>query len=368
MKDAFFVPSFGNKPKNLVGRNDVLQRFDECLDGVPGSKERALLILGQRGTGKTVLLLEMADKARNRGYIVSSPTVVSGEMPERIIEKLCIDGEKLIKKKVNRPTGGSLSLLGFGAGIQFGEEKDGEKSFSRKLSELCELFNKNGHPVLLLIDEAQAENEALKQLVISYQELVGEGRDIAIVMAGLPNTVSSILNDHVLTFLNRAVKIHLNPLKKNDIEDYYTAAFRELKINVTGQMVTEAAFKASGSPYMMQLIGHYVTIAASDEGKISNKSVQTAFSRAEEDFRNDICDTTLAAVSDRDLDVLKLIARAEKDCTVAELSKKLGVSNQYVQIYKKRLLQAGIIEQPGRGRVRIVVPYLKEYLQMEDEN
>ena len=33
MNDVFFVPSFGNKPKNLVGREDVLQRFDECLDG-----------------------------------------------------------------------------------------------------------------------------------------------------------------------------------------------------------------------------------------------------------------------------------------------------------------------------------------------
>ena len=50
----------------------------------------------------------------------------------------------------------------------------------------------------------QAANENLRQLVVAYQEMIGEGLDVSIVFAGLPAAISSMLNDHVLTFLNRA--------------------------------------------------------------------------------------------------------------------------------------------------------------------
>ena len=361
MKDVFFVPSFGNKPRNLVGREDVLKNFEECLESVPGSRERAMLMLGQRGMGKTVLLLELADMAREKGFVVALPTVVSKDMPERIVEKLCVDGEKYLKNNKTKVIGGSINVLGFGAGIQFSDGA-AQKSISRRLSECCEVFNKSGHPVLILVDEVQADNEALKQLIVAYQELVGEGRDVAIVMAGLPNSISSVLNDHVLTFLNRAVKIELMPLKLNDIERYYINAFSELGIIISEKVIGDAAVKAEGSPYMMQLIGHYITIAADANGKINNKTVQDSIRRSKSDFQNDICRTTLAMLSDKDQDFLQAMAEDKNDSDVGELAKRMGVTNQYIQIYKRRLIQAGVITQPRRGRVEIAVPYLKEYL------
>ena len=57
MTDILFSPSFGNKPRVLVGRDQVMQTLVEGLASYPGSKERARLIIGQRGLGKTVLLL-----------------------------------------------------------------------------------------------------------------------------------------------------------------------------------------------------------------------------------------------------------------------------------------------------------------------
>ena len=37
-----------------------------------------MLMLGQRGSGKTVLLWELADRARKLGFVVATPTVASG--------------------------------------------------------------------------------------------------------------------------------------------------------------------------------------------------------------------------------------------------------------------------------------------------
>ena len=64
MTDTIFVPSFGNRPRILVGREDILRQFELCLDSIPGSRERAVLLLGQRGYGKTVLLLELAERGK----------------------------------------------------------------------------------------------------------------------------------------------------------------------------------------------------------------------------------------------------------------------------------------------------------------
>jgi hypothetical protein len=40
----------------------------------------------------------------------------------------------------------------------------------------------------------------------------------------------------------------------------------------------------------------------------------------------------------------------------------MGVTSSYIQTYKRRLLQTGIIEQPARGKLRFAVPYLRDYL------
>ena len=70
MRDNIFSPSFGNKPGTLVGRDLDIRKLTEGLHSNPGNKERARLIIGQRGLGKTVLLLELAEYARQHQYIV----------------------------------------------------------------------------------------------------------------------------------------------------------------------------------------------------------------------------------------------------------------------------------------------------------
>ena len=57
MIDRLFSPAFGNRPQIFVGRRDTINDVMSGLKEMPGSKERAVLLLGQRGYGKTVLLL-----------------------------------------------------------------------------------------------------------------------------------------------------------------------------------------------------------------------------------------------------------------------------------------------------------------------
>ena len=225
--DTVFAPSFGNRPGQLIGREEMLRLCVEGLRSKSGAKERAVLLLGQRGSGKTVLLLELADRAEAEGYIVASPTIVSQGMLGRIVEKIQDEGEAFLRNSNKKLTGGNLGAFGFSVGLQFSESDRETKSFSYKLSKLCEALNSKGKGVLILIDEVQANSADLKELIISYQELVGKGCNAALVMAGLPAAVSGTLNDKVLTFLNRARKEPLPPLKTADVDAFYRQAFQK---------------------------------------------------------------------------------------------------------------------------------------------
>ncbi len=367
MKDTLFSPAFGNKPGTLVGRDFDMKLLAAGLDAVPGSKERARLIIGQRGLGKTVLLLELADYARQHNYIVASPTVVSGDMLERILEKLERDGQKYLPPKKNRITGGTLGFLGFSAGIQTEGDKEPEKSFAYRLLDFCIKAKDAGKGVLILIDEVQGNSEELKKLIIAYQEMVGEGQNIAVVFAGLPATVSQALNQHVLTFFNRASRLQLAPISVSEIAIYYHKCFERLGISISDPWIDRAAAETGGSPYMMQLIGHYITISASDDGVITEPEYHRALSYARKEFIADICETTLSPLSERDIDFLEAMSQDEKESSIKDLCTRLHVEPSFGQRYKNRLIQAGVIVSKRRGFVEYAVPYLNEYFRMQKE-
>lgn len=365
MRDNIFLPSFGNRPKVLVGRETILQQFEYSMTSPPGSRERALLLLGQRGSGKTILLLEFAEIARNHGLIVTSPTIVSKGMLDQILEKLRGAGAEYLSKPQTKVSGGSISAMGFGAGIQLQEENTEPKSFTWNVSDLCRQFTQKGKSVLILLDEVQANQDELRQLISAYQEMVGEGLDVMIVMAGLPGAVSSVLNDRVLTFLNRARKLELPPLKDAEIDAYYHSAFRSVDVSISDARIARASKEAEGSPYMMQLIGHYITVYAEEGSEIGDFELSGAINRSVEEFQNDICLTTLAALSDKDIEFLVAMAKENEVCGVSEITARLGCADSHTQTYKRRLIQAGVIQQPRRGMVSFAVPYLREYLQTE---
>lgn len=365
MEDSVFSPAFGNRPSQLVGRRDMISKLLDGLSSRPGSKERATVVLGQRGMGKTVLLWELAERARKRGIVVASPTVVSQAMPDRIIEKLQVDGERLLKggRKV---TGGSLGAFGFSAGLQFDPGTAEGKSFGYKLLDLAERLGGQGRGMLILVDELRANSEELKQLLIAYTELVGERQDASIVLAGLPASVSTVLNDHVLTFLNRANKVELGPLAIGDVDAFYAEAFGGLGLTVRPELRREASLATQGSPYMLQLLGHNLVQYSGHAGEITDGVLQDALHASRRTFEEDICQTTLLALSDRDVDFLEAMAGDDAASSMADIARRLGVTDDYAQKYRRRLLGAGIISRERRGYVRFAVPYLADYLRGRD--
>lgn len=362
LRDVVFSPAFGNRPTSLVGRSPEIKRFLAGLEERPGSKERATIVLGQRGFGKTVLLWEMADRAREKGFAVANPTTVREGMVGRIVEKLAEDATRFLPENKAKVSGGSIGALGFSAGLQFSREAE-PLSDEARLTQLCRELSGKGVGALLLVDELQANSAEVRRLVTTYQELVGEGLNVAIALAGLPSSASGVLNDKVLTFVNRARKIELTSLPIGEVDAFMKSAFEKCKVKVSRGKGREAAELSQGSPYLMQLIGHNIVLYAADDGSVDDESFDDAIKNALDEYGNDVGKTTLAALSRKDVEYLQAMSELGGECLTSDVARKMNVSADYAQQYRRRLIEAGIIRAPRQGIVEFAVPLLDDYLK-----
>ena len=90
--------------------------------------------------------------------------------------------------------------------------------------------------------------------------------------------------------------------------------------------------------------------------------------RSRKDFTNDICRTTLASLSEVDIDFLRAMTPDKVHSSVKDVAERLNVGSAYVQRYKTRLIEAGVIVSDQRGYVAFAVPYLNDYLREQVES
>ena len=363
---TLFQPTFGNRPEQYIGRDGVIDHFMEGLREPVGSRNRCTLFLGQRGMGKTALLLELSDRAQKAGYVVARVTAHEG-MAQAIIEQFQLNGSKFFNDDRRKLTGVSAGVLGFSFGLSFSEAAERQYGFRSKMSLLCDKLAEKDKGALILIDEVRT-SAAMREVAAAYQELVGDQKNIAIAMAGLPHAVSGVLNDNVLTFLNRATKVELGPISTNLIRAYYERAFRTTGLLVSHEILERAALATRGFPYLMQLIGYYI-IQYTPQGKaVTNAVMDKAEKAAMSDMDDNVFKPILTPLSDNDKIFLRGMASCGDIVTTAKLQAALGKKGPSIQPYRKRLLEAGVIETPRRGELVFAVPYLADYLLSEKES
>ena len=362
-----FRPSFGNRPDQLVGRDETLQVILDGLKSYPGSAERATLLIGQRGMGKTAMLLEIAERAQELDYVVAR-TTCGDAMLENLIEVLQRAGSQFVKEGKKPIKGFTAGALGFSVGLTFTDDVQRSFGFRVKLEMICERLAQADKRVLLLVDEVDPSIEQMRNLTTTYQELAGDEVDIAVIMAGLPSAVSSILNYKTLTFLNRAQRIALETVSISEVEAYYHSAFARAGITVDDPTLASASALTEGFPYLIQLIGYYLVKYADGSKAVSASSLDRAYKAAMNDLDVKVFQAMLNPLSKGDRAFLQAMAQDDGFTQTSSIEKRLGLSHGTVQTYRKRLIEAGVIAAPRRGEVTFVLPALADYLRRSTED
>jgi AAA+ ATPase superfamily predicted ATPase len=360
---TIFLPAFGNRPSHLVGRDRAIANFVKGLKSPVGHPERTTLIVGQRGMGKTALLLAFAESAKSRDFLVAR-TTAGDEMLEDIIGAIQRKGTRYLREKPG-VKGVSAGAFGFSLGLTFSDEVQKNFSFLNKMVLLCDALEKYGKGIVILVDEIQASTPSMRILTTTYQHLVGEGKNVAIAMAGLPHAISSVLNDEVLTFLNRARKNRLEPLLLSAISVYYSSVFNDLGKSISPENLERAVLATKGYPYLLQLIGYYLLEYSESFKEVATEQIDQALTSAKRDLLEDIYTPVLKPLSARDRQFLQAMSKDRKSSKVTDIEKRMKTTRGNVQAYRKRLMDAGIIASERRGKLELVIPYLGEYLRGE---
>jgi hypothetical protein len=314
--------------------------------------------------GKTALLLELEARAEKMDYITANVTA-SGAMLNEILQIIQVKGGVVVKGKVKKVKSVSLGAFGFSAGLEFSETVKENYGFRVKLTMLADELNRYGKGILVLVDEVESNTPEMRELAITFQHLVGEGKNVAIAMAGLPGAISSVLHDDVLTFLNRAKKIILGPLSLMDIEIYYADIFEREGKSIGRATLDKAVKSTLGYPYLLQLVGYYIMLNTGNQKVISDGIMDVSVKQAKRDLIESVHKTILKPLSDKDREFLYAMSQDREVSAIADIRDRMGVSAAYVQQYRARLLASKVIEQTSRGKVAFAVPYLREYLRGE---
>lgn len=363
-----FTPSFGTTPPLLVGRDDAITAFAEALDTGVGDPYRAMLLTGTRGSGKTVLLNALEDQARQRGWAVVSQTARPGMLAEMVDTRLpraAIDA--LGQHQNSTITGASATVFGVGASITRNLNTDAgpDPDLRDRLFHLADTMDQtNQAGVLISIDEVhRSALDDLRVIAQEVQHAFREGRQVAFISAGLPESVSDLLNEHVLTFLRRAERYTLGPVDDSDVADALATPITRLGHHITDEALEIATAGTGGYPYLIQTVGYESWRLARDGTTITAEHARTGVESARRRVGRLVHDPTLAALSAIDKSYLVAMAVDEGPSRTGDIAHRIGQTPQYAGTYRKRLLAHGIITSPRHGYVDFTLPYLREYLR-----
>lgn len=358
-----FKPTAGGEPPLLIGRERVVRDFDKGLDNGVGAPGRIMLITGARGTGKTVMLTVLGDKARAHKWDVIEETASDG-LCERLVSELC-SKDSLIDKLTFAP---SITIAG--ASVSLGEAELSPKrmpeTLRKAMSARLDALEKRDAGLMISIDETQAASRAdLIAIATAIQHQIREKRNVSIVFAGLPQMISDLFDDEVITFLRRARTNVLANVPIDEVKESFAQTFEDSGMSLDTSLVEKAAVATAGYLYMIQLVGYYIWDAADarESTVISKEDVDEGIREARVDLDNAVCVPELHGLSKNDRAYLEAMAVSDGPSGTSEVAKRMGRSAKYAATYRKRLLDAYVIRQIDRGEVDFAVPFLREYLR-----
>ena len=249
-----FTPGFGSAPLYLAGRKGLLEDMHRAFERGKGDPNLSTIIIGPRGTGKTALLSRIAQDASASGWVTASVSAVPG-MLDDVIERTCESAEELLDNSEHLRLKGVTFVQS--VGLEFDRAQRLQGNWRSKMNAVLKQLDRYETGLLITVDEVQADLDEMIQLASVYQHFVQEGRRVALLMAGLPSNVSSLISSKYVSFLRRARQRHLGRIA--DVE--VASAFRKTVLAAGGEIDDEgldlAVSSIDGFPYMMQLVGYW---------------------------------------------------------------------------------------------------------------
>ncbi len=334
-----FTLTFGQKPTEFISRTDQIGKIIQTFDmEIPSSK--VYMIAGVRGSGKTVSLAEISEHyASKDDWVVlnlsADTDIIAGAVSE-----------------INRTSGlQNLNLelnVNFGiAGIAVNQNKETLEK-EAMLRSILEKLKEKGKKVLFILDEI-VNNEYVKLFASNFQIYITKNYPVYLVMAGLYDNISNLQNEKSLTFLYRAPKIFLEPLSIPAMTTSYRTVFQ-----IPAEKAVAMARLTKGYPFAFQILGYLKWEM--------NTELENLLPKFDEELTIYAYEKIWSELSELDRKMVYVISLGfHKTCDIRE---RLSISPQLLNLYRKRLMERGVVDGSKRGELTLALPRFEEYIGM----
>lgn len=352
-----FKPTAGAEPPVLAGRKKVIDDFTDGLTEGPGAPGRLMRISGPRGSGKTVLLTELGDIAKDKGWVVVDETAGKG-LVDRITERLVRQ-----LPEANASMDIDLGFVKAHAGVSSGT---GGSDIRTVLDEAAGRIGKKG--VLVTVDEVQdADKGEMAAISQAVQHLIREKKDVAFVFAGLTMGVADFINGEAMTFLRRAKAEQLKSIPDDDVAAAFEKTFGDSGMPIAGNALSAAVAATGGYAYMVQLVGYNVWKVArrhfGESPAVAMEDVREGVEMAMGDYVEAVIEPALSRLSKRAMSYLVEMSGSDGPSSTGCVAKSLGVPAQSLSNVRASLIAKQVIEPTeARGYVDFAIPWMREYV------
>jgi hypothetical protein len=379
-----YRPGVGTKPLYLAGREQSIRRFRSVIRAAPELPAN-IRLTGLRGVGKTVLLGEFGDEARELGWATTYLEFLPGHSTDEGLTAALVQALKATRAEVSRverlkgAVGGAArraGTLGIGWGefqVTYQPGASGEDDLSKSLFDTIDSVVGHGWAgLVLLLDEAQVirdETRAtgehpLSKLIASVSSLQKAELPIGLVLCGLPTLTGNLLKAR--SYTERMFRgEEIGSLVPADAKDAFLLPLQQTKVRVERGLSSKIVDEVEGYPYFVQLWGAELWDAA-DAAEVERITERLLVEARTDIFRRldfDFYEPRVATLTPAEQDVLL----ASADCpypplVVADLNEAVSKTPGNINVLLGRLVDSGVLYRIRKGQYEYTAPKFRDYL------
>ena len=338
-----FSLMYGRMPISLIERSNeykkIINNFNKTTPNT-----LAYVITGIRGSGKTVMLREIARELKDNHDFIVVDLNPQEEMISSFGEKLFYEGKRI---KLFLDYEMKVDLKFVQLTINKNEHiNNAEVIGERLISNTCA----KGRKILVTIDEVN-NTQDMKKFANFYQSMIGKGYDVFLLMTGLKNNIDILIESNATSFLSRTPKIMLNPLNLVDIAKEYRNIF---DIDIT--KANELARLTKGYAFAYQVLGYFFF-----ESK--NKQIDNRLLNEYDDYlRKNGYDVIWNELTQKEKELCIAIYKSSTK-EASEIMTLTNMRESNYQNYRSSLINKGIIEAISYGKLQFQLPRFDNFIE-----
>jgi hypothetical protein len=375
-----FRPGYGSRPLVLAGREELQDDVDDAITLIAEERRapNALIIVGARGVGKSVMLDEVARRAQEQhGWVrIHVQKDEASTLDERLIIETQNAHALLEQSSDERTRKMRMEELSLKGGLPFGG-LELSATFRRsapdtmaanpaiesteRLRALADLAVAMDTAVVITIDEAQ---DATKQEFGSFgtfgQEITRHDLPFLVAIAGLP----SLDNKRLSTYFVRAERHEIGSLTREEARRALTEpaeqAGRLFDVDAAEVMLDQIG----GYPFAVQIYGREAWRQSQGASTISLDAVRSALPAAARRLDRTVHRDHWAQASRAEREYLVAVADLARDrapFTGGDVAQRVGKPVTSLSEIRARLLAMGALTYDGR-QLAFATPGMGAYI------